>query len=75
MSDFSQQSFVKGMNLIIDSTRLTDQEYRLGLNLRNRYDTLQPIKEGKKDTAIPAGLKQEIVTFGDYIIAFIGGFC
>jgi len=73
MSDFSQQSFVGGMNLVIDATRLTDKEYRLGLNVRNRYDSLDPIPTSHKDPAIPAGIKQEMVTFGNYVICFIAG--
>ena len=73
MSDYNQQSFIGGINLMLDATRLTDKEYRVGLNLRNRYDVLKGIKISKKDAALPAGLLQEMTTFGDYIIAFVAG--
>ena len=86
--EFNQSSFSGGMNLIVDDTRLpVSVKYKLGdnpysvgynqyreaFNIRNRFDVLQSIKNGVRDTAIPNGLKQEIVTFGNYIIAFISG--
>ena len=76
------------MNLLVDDTRLpVNTKYKLGsnpydigynqyreaFNVRNRYDVLQPIKNGIKDTAAPKGLKQELVTFGNYLILFVAG--
>jgi len=84
-----QTHFASGMNLLIDDSRLPVafeykigdnpykvgwNQYRLGINVRNRYDTLNPILQSVKDTAAPNGLKQELVTFGNYIILFVAGF-
>ena len=87
--EFNQSSFSGGMNLLVDDTRLpVNSKYKLGdnpydlgysqyreaFNIRNRYDVLTPVKSGLKDPAAPAGLKQELVTFGNYIILFVNGF-
>jgi hypothetical protein len=73
MSDFNQASFLGGMNLLSDDTRLESNQYRLGLNIRNRYDILDEIKDSVEDTAAPTGTKQGMVTFGNYIVLFSGG--
>jgi len=85
---FSQQSFSGGMNLLVDDTRLPVvsgyklgnnpyslgyNQYRLGINVRNRFDVLNTVKQSKKDPAAPPGIKQELVTFGNYIIMFVSG--
>lgn len=75
MSEYSQYSFQGGMNLQVDDTRLADNQYRCALNLRNRYDILSLIPNSVLDTSAPPGLKQEMVTFGNYIILFIAGKC
>lgn len=72
MSEFNQISFRGGMNLIYDDTRLADNEYREAFNVRNRFDVLDQIKEAK-EVDFPAGNKQAILTFGDYVLVFIGG--
>lgn len=76
------------MNLLVDDTRLpvvsTYQlgenpykigynQYRLGINLRNRFDELQPVLKSKVDPAAPVGIKQELVTFGNYVLLFAAG--
>ena len=86
--DFSQSSFSAGMNLLVDDTRLPIvvgyklgdnpykigyNQYRLGINVRNRFDVLQPILQSKIDTAAPTGIKQELVTFGNFVILFVAG--
>ena len=78
MSDFRQTSFSGGMNLLLDDTRLpvafkykegdtpydiTYNQYRLGLNVRTRFDVAQPINSSVVDTSAPSGLKQGIVNF------------
>ena len=73
MSNYSQDSFLGGMNLLTDDTRLKDNEYRVGVNLRNRYDVLKPVFESVLDQGAPLGIKQEMVTFGNYIILFVSG--
>ena len=86
--DFKQSSFSGGMNLLVDDTRLPViskykignnpydigyNQYREAFNIRNRYDVLKPIKSGVVDPAAPNGVKQEHVTFGNYIILFVAG--
>jgi len=73
MSEFSQQSFVGGINLLSDDTRLQPNQYRCGFNLRNRFDVLQPCLSSVEDVAIAAGVKQELTTFGNYVIMFVAG--
>ena len=74
MSDFTQASFVGGMNLLSDDTRLQPNQYRAGFNLRNRYDILDQIRTSVKDEAVSiVGLKQGLLTFGEYIIMFVAG--
>lgn len=72
-SEYNQFSFTGGMNLLGDDTRLQPNEYRAGFNLTNREDELDAVLSSIKDVAIPNGLKQELVTFGVYIIVFIAG--
>lgn len=73
-SQYNQSAFTGGMNLLSDDSRLQPNQYRIGFNMTNRYDQLDTIFQAVEDVAIPSGLKQEIVTFGNYIIVFIKGF-
>jgi len=73
MSEYNQQSFIGGMNLLVDDTRLQPNQYRLAFNCHNRYDVLDPVLTSVKDLYVPQGLKQEMVTFGDYLIIFVAG--
>jgi hypothetical protein len=73
-SKYNQSSFIGGMNLLGDDSRLQPNQYRIGFDLTNRYDELDPVLQSSKDPSIPVGLKQEMVTFGNYIIVFIAGF-
>ncbi len=90
MSDYKQSSFAGGLNLLLDDTRLpvsfkykegdtpydiTYNQYRLGLNLRSRFDVAEPILSSVEDYSAPAGIKQGILTFGNYIIIFCAGLC
>lgn len=74
MSDFVQTSFKGGMNLLLDDTRLDPTQYRVAFNVRNRYDVLDGVLAGKRDVALSAGIKQELITFGEYIVVFVAGF-
>lgn len=74
MSEFKQESFIGGMNLLADDTRLPSNQYRIGFNVRNRYDVLQTVPIGVKDTAAPTGIKQELTTFGNFIVLFVAGY-
>lgn len=73
MSEFIQESFIGGMNLLLDDTRLQKNQYVAGFNIRNRNDQLDNVLESQIDIAIPPGIKQGILTFGNYVIAFISG--
>lgn len=73
MSEYNQLSFVGGMNLLLDDTRLANNQYRVGFNVRNRYDVLDEVPNSSIDYAAPVGIKQEITTFGNYIILFVSG--
>lgn len=75
MSSFTQQAFNGGMNLLADDTNLEENQYRLGLNVRNRFGKLSPVANGVLDIHAPAGVKQEIRTFGEFIILFCAGLC
>lgn len=73
-SEYNQSSFLGGMNLLGDDSRLQSNQYRAGFNLTNRYDTLDPVLKSMKDVAAPQGIKQEMITFGEYIVLFVAGF-
>lgn len=73
MGEWNQSSFSGGMNLLPDDTRIQPNQYRVGFNLRNRYDSLDLIQKSLEDATAPIGLKQELVTFGIYVILFVKG--
>lgn len=74
MSNFVQKAFDGGMNLLSDDVDLQPNQYRLGMNLRTRFGGPRGIPNGVEDTAAPLGIKQEIRTFGNYVILFCAGF-
>lgn len=73
MANYSQNNFSGGMNLLVNDTNLGENQYRLGINVRNRYSYLQACRSSVLDSAAPAGVKQELLTFGNYIILFVAG--
>lgn len=73
-SEFNQSSFLGGMSLLGDDTTLLPTQYRAGFDITNRYGELQLLLQSVEDTAIPDGVIQELVTFGDYLILFVGGY-
>jgi len=73
MSEYNQLSFTGGMNLLLDDTRLQHNQYRLAFNCRNRYDVLDPVNKSSVDTIAPSGIKQGVLTFGNYVILFVSG--
>lgn len=72
-SEYNQESFIGGMNLLGDDTRLKPNEYRVGFDLTNREDELDAVLQSMEDVAVPIGLKQELVTFGNFVIVFVAG--
>ena len=73
LSEYNQLSFVGGMNLSGDDSRLQPNQYRIGFNITNRFDELDLIPSSIKDTSAPSGIKQGIVAFGNYLVLFSGG--
>jgi len=73
ISEYNQTSFIGGMNLLLDDTRLQSNQYRVGYNVRNRYDVLDEIQNSLPDTSLPVGIVQEVITFGQYVLAFVSG--
>lgn len=86
--EISQSSFKGGMNLLVDDTRpsadletdvakanykIATNQYRIGFNVRCRYDVLEPILSSLVDDSAPPGIKQAIVPFGNYTILFCRG--
>ena len=76
------------MNLLLDDSRLplvqkykegntpydtTPNQYRLALNLRTRFDVCSPVPSSVVDDAAPSGVKQAILTFGNYVLLFCAG--
>lgn len=88
MGEYKQTSFSGGFNLLLDDSRLpvsvkykegdspydiSYNQYRLGNNIRTRFDVGQSVPSSIEDTAAPVGIKQAILTFGNYIILFVSG--
>jgi hypothetical protein len=86
--DFLQASFIGGMNLLVDDTRLPVaakyatgkspytigyNQYRAGFNVRNRFDVLTPTHSSMQDTTAPVGNYQGLIAFGDSLILFCNG--
>lgn len=72
-SQFNQLSFSGGMNMLGDDTRISGNQYRVGFNIRNRFDQLDLIQSSIVDDKAPLGIKQEMTTFGSYEILFVNG--
>src|SRR6185295_15896141 len=71
---FNQNSFAGGLNLLSDDTRLQPNEYRLGFNLRNRFDTLVPNLTTVQDQNAPVGIKQGLFAISlNVLILFCAG--
>jgi hypothetical protein len=75
MASYAQTSFVGGMNMALDDSRIGQDEYHLGLNVRNRFGDLRPVK---RPLAITTGFTadvpfQGVYSVGDFIILAQGG--
>jgi hypothetical protein len=90
MATYKQTSFSGGLNLLLDDTRLpvslkykegdspydiSYNQYRIASNIRTRFDVCTPIESSIVQTDSPLGIKQAIVSFGNYIILFVAGEC
>src|ERR1700734_3812936 len=74
-SEYNQNSFLGGMNLLGDDSYLATNAYRVGFNLTNRFGELDLIPSSILDLSAPIGLKQALVTFGNYLVLFVAGQC
>jgi hypothetical protein len=72
-SQYNQKSFKGGMNLLADDTRLDSTQYRLGVNITNRFDELDLILSSVLDESAPTGRKQGLVSIGNYLVLFNAG--
>ncbi len=73
---FSQSSFIGGMNNQLDPTKVPamGNSYFLGINVRNREDVLDPIKSPLDlSNSIPSGKFQGLYGAGTYLLLFIDG--
>lgn len=75
MSSYVQKGFEGGMNILVNDTALKQNEYRLCLNARSRFGRFSPVANGIEDVAAPIGVKQDIQTFGDFVVLFVAGYC
>lgn len=73
---YTQSDFSGGMNLLDIDTALQPNEYRVGINIRNRFSVPTPIKS---ETVImdglpsPLGFIQGLYSFGNLLVLFAGG--
>jgi len=80
VADYSQQSFVGGMNMSVDDTRLGEDEYKFASNVRNRFGTLEGIKN-VNDISSSIGAftanppVQKIYSIGEFVFVFFDGGC
>jgi len=63
------------MNMALDDSRIGQDEYHLGLNVRNRFGDLRPVKRPLEiATGFPADVPfQGIYSVGDFLILVQGG--
>jgi hypothetical protein len=72
-SEYNQTSFIGGMNMLLDDTRIANNQYVIGFDLTNRRDKLSPVFASVQDLNCPKGIIQEHTTFGLYEIVFVSG--
>lgn len=73
MKLFDQVDFSGGLNAEFDRLKTPRNSYPLLLNGRIRNGNIQPVKKHVKDTNIPAGNYQDLVTVGDYLVVLVSG--
>lgn len=71
--DFIKTSFIQGMNLQFDPTRIGDDQYPLLVNGRNRKGTICPVKKHRKLSNAPVGKYQGLYAAGQYLVLFAAG--
>lgn len=73
MKLFDQLDFSGGINAEFDRIKSPRNSVPLLLNGRIRDGNIQPVKKHVRDTNIPEGLYQNIITVGNYLVAFVSG--
>lgn len=72
--DFTQKSFLGGLNRLVDPTRIDQNQYPFLKNGRSRYDVITPIRKPKRIIeGLPSGKIQGIYTSGSLVLAFVAG--
>ena len=80
MASYVQTSFSGGMNMSVDDTRLTEDEYKFAHNVRNRFGVLEGVKQAV-DISSDIGAftsnppTQAIYTLGEFVFLFFDGGC
>jgi hypothetical protein len=80
VANYTQTSFLGGMNLSVDDTRLTEDEYKFAKNVRNRFGTLEGIKNAKDISSDIGAFTsnppiQAIYSVGEFVFVFFRGGC
>tara|TARA_R100000655_G_scaffold34973_2_gene68001 strand:- start:23216 stop:24973 length:1758 start_codon:yes stop_codon:yes gene_type:complete len=80
VASYVQTSFSGGMNMSVDDTRLTEDEYKFAHNVRNRFGVLEGVKQAV-DISSDIGAftsnppTQAIYTLGEFVFLFFDGGC
>lgn len=73
MKLFDQLDFTGGIDAEYDRIKIPRNSVPLLLNGRIRDGNIQPVKRHVKDLNIPDGVYQNLITVGNYLVAFISG--
>lgn len=68
-----QVDFSGGMNLYLDDSKISPNEYREAFNVRNRTGGLTPVTQAVELSTAPSGLKQGIYGFDTFFVLFVMG--
>lgn len=75
MATHIHRSFAGGMNLLTDDTKISDNEYGYGQNVRTRYDVIEGVQRPVNqdlENLVP-GKKQAIFSVGEILAVVSGG--
>lgn len=73
MESIVQSAFDGGINLFNSDSKIAENEYVVGFNVRARTSSIESVKKPIEDTAAPFGLKQGIYAFDQYLLLFSSG--
>tara|TARA_R100000664_G_scaffold1833_2_gene4776 strand:+ start:1494 stop:3230 length:1737 start_codon:yes stop_codon:yes gene_type:complete len=80
VASYVQTSFSGGMNMSVDDTRLTEDEYKFAHNVRNRFGVLEGVKQAVDISSDIGAFTsnppiQAIYSVGEYVFLFFDGGC